>query len=48
MSSGSFLDQYLLFQALGWEWNIWNILLFDGLTLLIIFIVIVCVAYILR
>ena len=45
--TGGMLDTYLICQALGWEWNFWNMILLSvgpilviGLILFIIFVVI--------
>ena len=40
--TGGMLDTYLLAQALGWEWNIWTIIILDG-TLILLFIIIICI-----
>lgn len=35
MSSNSVLDQYLIAQALGWDWNFWTMLTLTGIEILI-------------
>jgi hypothetical protein len=35
MSSNGVLDQYLIAQALGWDWNFWTMLTLTGIEILI-------------
>ena len=40
-NTGSVLDTYLIAQALGWEWNLWTMILIDGALLGISLLIIV-------
>lgn len=43
MVDNGFLNQYLLCQALGWNWDLGSIILLTGLELFITFLIIVSV-----
>lgn len=47
MTDGGMLDAYLVCQALGWEWNFWNMVIITFAPLLIIGAVIFIVFYVL-